>query len=299
MWATLVDTIPLNITRRKSLDTFESHFDILTMELDQGVIRYQITGKGPNLVIACDPPSTLASYQTLLEILANDFRVVVFEQPGFGFSYPKNKFDFSFDSYQKIFSCFLDRLNLNKYILSLPCVAGFSAIELANLKPDKITHIVLIQTPSWKGIKAWATGRDRKRILRKPIFGQLALMALKKKRAGDWYSSVIANSNNSKAFSSDTLDQFNHGACFCLASAFQKYIFSADPTLTTPSQPTLSVWGGDDKSHSFTDIKGIKTLIPHATCVTFDDCGHSPEIENPLRFSNLLKSFIFNSNVLR
>jgi pimeloyl-ACP methyl ester carboxylesterase len=299
MWATLVDTIPLNITRRKSLDTFESHFDILTMELDQGVIRYQITGKGPNLVIACDPPSTLASYQTLLEILANDFRVVVFEQPGFGFSYPKNKFDFSFDSYQKIFSCFLDRLNLNKYILSLPCVAGFSAIELANLKPDKITHIVLIQTPSWKGIKAWATGRDRKRILRKPIFGQLALMALKKKRVGDWYSSVIANSNNSKAFSSDTLDQFNHGACFCLASAFQKYIFSADPTLTTPSQPTLSVWGGDDKSHSFTDIKGIKTLIPHATCVTFDDCGHSPEIENPLRFSNLLKSFIFNSNVLR
>jgi pimeloyl-ACP methyl ester carboxylesterase len=299
MWATLVDTIPLNITRRKSLDTFESHFDILTMELDQGVIRYQITGKGPNLVIACDPPSTLASYQTLLEILANDFRVVVFEQPGFGFSYPKNKFDFSFDSYQKIFSCFLDRLNLNKYILSLPCVAGFSAIELANLKPDKITHIVLIQTPSWKGIKAWATGRDRKRILRKPIFGQLALMVLKKKRVGDWYSSVIANSNNSKAFSSDTLDQFNHGACFCLASAFQKYIFSADPTLTTPSQPTLSVWGGDDKSHSFTDIKGIKTLIPHATCVTFDDCGHSPEIENPLRFSNLLKSFIFNSNVLR
>jgi pimeloyl-ACP methyl ester carboxylesterase len=299
MWATLVDTIPLNITRRKSLDTFESHFDILTMELDQGVIRYQITGKGPNLVIACDPPSTLASYQTLLEILANDFRVVVFEQPGFGFSYPKNKFDFSFDSYQKIFSCFLDRLNLNKYILSLPCVAGFSAIELANLKPDKITHIVLIQTPSWKGIKAWATGRDRKRILRKPIFGQLALMVLKKKRVGDWYSSVIANSNNSKAFSSDTLDQFNHGACFCLASAFQKYIFSADPTLTTPSQPTLSVWGVDDKSHSFTDIKGIKTLIPHATCVTFDDCGHSPEIENPLRFSNLLKSFIFNSNVLR
>jgi pimeloyl-ACP methyl ester carboxylesterase len=299
MWATLVDTVPLNITRRKSLDTFDSKFDILTMELDQGVIRYQIAGEGPNLVIACDPPSTLASYQILLATLANDFRVIVFEQPGFGFSYPKNNFDFSFDSYKKLISGFLDRLNLNKYILSLPCVAGFSAIEIANLNPDIITHIVLIQTPSWKGIKAWAIGRDSKRILQKPIIGQLALMALKKKRVGDWYSSVIANPNNSKAFSSDTLGQFNHGACFCLASAFQQYIFSADPVLITPSQPTLSVWGGNDESHSFTDIKGIKTLIPHAICVTFDDCGHSPEIENPIKFSNLLKSFIFNSDALR
>ncbi len=299
MWATLVDTVPLNITRGKSLDTFDSKFDILTMELDQGVIRYQIAGKGPNLVIACDPPSTLASYQILLETLAEDFRVVVFEQPGFGFSYPKNNFDFSFDSYQKIFSCFLDRLNLNKYILSLPCVAGFSAIELANLKSDKITHIVLIQTPSWKGIKAWATRRDSKRILRKPVFGQLALMALKKNHVGNWYSSVIASPDNSKVFSSNTLDQFNHGAWFCLASAFQRYIFSADPVLTTPSQPTLSVWGRNDESHSFTDINGIKTLIPHATCVTFDDCGHSPEIESPIKFSNLLKSFIFDPDALR
>lgn len=295
MIATLVDTLPLKNKIRNHSNKITSDENTYLMELDKGWIRYQIEGDGPTLVIACDPPSTLASYQELLKYLSPHFKVVLMEQPGFGFSYPKVGFDFSFKQTNNLIADFLVKLDLAPYVLSLPCVTGFSAIVLADQYPKMISHLVLIQTPDWEQLKIWANGRDSKNLLRKPVVGQLALMALKNKRVGDWYDTVMADQENANKFTKQTRDQFNKGACFCLASGFQKYLFSGDPDLPIPSQPVLAIWGEKDLSHGQTLKRSTLNIVPHATFVTLDHCGHSAEIEDPEAFVHELRSFLSNN----
>jgi hypothetical protein len=67
---------------------------IRIVDLPTAQVRVRIASHGPRtLVFACDMPNVVESYDVLFHLLQDDFRVVCFEQPGFGFSYPKRGFD--------------------------------------------------------------------------------------------------------------------------------------------------------------------------------------------------------------
>lgn len=296
MISTLVDTVPLEIKMKRLLQKdFFAEDGIQLIELSKGWIRCQVKGAGPTIVMACDPPTTLASYQDILNHLAINFRVVLIEQPGFGFSYPKAGYGFTFDQTNSALHEFLVKLDLAPYILALPCVIGFSAIALANRYPDLVSHIVLTQTPNWDQMKQWAIGRDQKGILRTPFVGQVLLGALKYFRINDWYAKSIADQAQSEYFKTQTIEQLRRGACFCLASGFQNYIFSGDPRVEPPKQPVLAIWGGQDNTHRASNHLSILEVAPNAKCIELKHCGHSPELEDPEAYSREINSFYLDS----
>ncbi len=61
-----------------------------------GLIRVLDTGghKHPLLIVP-DGPCVIEHYADLIDLLSPDFRVVCLDLPGFGFSYPSLKYDFS------------------------------------------------------------------------------------------------------------------------------------------------------------------------------------------------------------
>ena len=56
--------------------------------------------------------------------------------------------------------------------------------------------------------------------------------------------------------------------------------------------PTLVVWGRDDLFVPASDAAGFIERIPGAELVVFDDCGHMPMAERPVRFNRLLARFV-------
>ncbi len=168
MIAGLVDTVLPTLRSTSVLHgvASKSRSNIRFMDMGTTWIRYCITGdRGPTIVLNTDPPSTIESYDQTIDQLSRYFRVITFEVPGFGFSFPKKlNFQFDFESITRTLSQFLIALDLGPYILSLPCVLGFSAIKIANIYPDLVSHIVLNQVPSWQGVLDWRTGRDSKGI---------------------------------------------------------------------------------------------------------------------------------------
>ena len=97
--ATWIDTVVPNIRSRSIAQSseFNSRPGIANLQLSTTLIRYRMVGDGPQtLVLAADPPVVIEQYDELIQCLKDDFRVIVFELPGFGFSLPRSGFRFDF-----------------------------------------------------------------------------------------------------------------------------------------------------------------------------------------------------------
>jgi pimeloyl-ACP methyl ester carboxylesterase len=263
------------------------------IDVNSAVIRFRIAGQGfPTLVFCVDPPVVIELYDELIAELAKEFRVVVFEPPGFGLSFPRLSFSFSQTGLNSAVETFLDRLALGRYVLIFPCVTAYGALWIAHRRPDLVSHLVLPQAPSWSQELVWRNRRDPRGLLRCPVVGQLALRLLRRRRAPDWFRYALADGSQLAKFNAATDDAFARGAGFSLASAFQRYL---TPNASAPDRvdtPTLVVWGECDRSHAKTDKSSSKELATAVSCQHFLSAGHFPELESPKEFAHALRGFL-------
>ncbi len=84
---------------------------------------------------------------------------------------------------------------------------------------------------------------------------------------------------------------FKHGAMWSLASAYQIYMDARDE-LPRPNQPILSIWGASDRSHPANNAHSLARLYGGVQTVTFDDLGHTPELEAPDLVLAAIRDFV-------
>ena len=96
--------------------------DIFFAEFDEYLIRYRLCGKGERcIVIVPGAPNMIEHYDRLVELLRADFRILIFELPGFGFSVPKKaNYDYSLQTCTDITIQMLEHLHL----LQMPLLLG-------------------------------------------------------------------------------------------------------------------------------------------------------------------------------
>ncbi len=126
----------------------------------------------------------------------------------------------------------------------------------------------------------WKAGRDPKGILARPILGQLAMARMAPKRMPHWYGLSVGRKEHIPHFCTCAERSFQHGAMWSLASAYQIYMNQRDE-LPRPPQPILSIWGAADRSHPAGNAHSLAQLYEGVRTVTFDDLGHTPELEAP------------------
>ncbi len=290
--------LPVLIGQRQSTESAhqEKPDTYRFMQLASTSIRYSISGSGSTCIaISADPPVPLEACSELIEKLSKNHTVVAFEAPGFGFSHParlNSRHDFN--TATRNVMDFLVKVDRGPYVLALPCILGFSALRIAHENEALVSQVVLIQTPSWPEALNWRNGRDPRKILQTPVLGQLALLALGRKRVERWFADVITDSHKAATLTEAARESFDKGACFSLASCFQTYM-RKDPKLSRIRQPCLIVWGNEDASHCRTDKSSSRSF-----CENFHECilngvGHSPELEDPDRFVHELNSFLKNN----
>ncbi|MBY0459892.1 MAG: alpha/beta hydrolase, partial [Gemmataceae bacterium] len=126
---------------------------IRTLACAAGRIRVFDSGPerhdSPVVVIAPDGPNAIEHYSELVRLLAGQLRVVVFDLPGFGRSYPSADFRFRLADGAKATLEVLDALDIRRATLAFPCANGFYAAAVARAAPDRVAALVLAQTPSY------------------------------------------------------------------------------------------------------------------------------------------------------
>jgi len=98
----------------------------------------------PVLLLLHGFPSASHMFRDLMPLLANQYRVIAPDLPGFGNTKapPRGQFDYSFENIYKVIEGFTEALNLNKYSLYVFDYGAPTGLRLAVANPEKVTAII-------------------------------------------------------------------------------------------------------------------------------------------------------------
>lgn len=288
MTGKFIDTL---IYSWKSKPKFGDGFSYL--DTDFGRIRvFDTKGHLPIIMTVPDGPNVIEHQMPLINDLAKDYRVICFEYPGLGFSFPNNRYDYSFSSGSDLLFQVMESLNLGKVSLLFSCSNGYYAIQAAIVKPERFNHIFLSQTPSIHSIIKW-TEKSIPNMLKVPLIGQLTNAVFAKNLIDEWYKYSLPKNHESKhEYSQIAKSSIANGGCFCLSSLVLGLNKDRKSELNLIGVPTTLVWGAMDFTHRKTDKNSIKDHIKNCEIIEFKNCGHFPELENRKDYVKLINERI-------
>jgi pimeloyl-ACP methyl ester carboxylesterase len=282
---------------------------IRIVELPSTNVRVRVAGAGPRVVFACDPPNVIEQYDEVVERLARDFTVIVFEQPGFGFSFPKPGWTFTRREFADALRELLEVLDMAPYALAFPCVSTYYGMQVAHDHPALVDRLILMQAAAWREQRRWIRRVARlftlvtlgvplfgDRIFSTPYVGQMLGAVLEPSFPRRTHRFAVHRGffrRDIKAKFIDPGDRaFRNGACNCMPSLLQRYVLEEDLPFTTLSQPAVILWGAADLTHRGTDRAGLTTHVPAARVITIPDTGHHLELENPEAICREIRAFL-------
>ena len=257
--------------------------------LHRTAVRALDTGSGRHtLVFIPEPPNTIEHYRALADSLAETHRVIVYDVPGFGFSYPTFAFDYSVEHQAEALVALLHRLKVRQATVFAPGLMAYAAMAAARQDPLLVERLVLLQSASVPELRAWTGRMDAKVVLIRPWIGQLAAAFGKGHMFKHWYRSVQPEGADLSGFVDHAAWTLSLGAAFCLASTVQQ-LHACDPTFFEGSEvPIVAVWGDADRSYEGVDPRSIQEHAPQATVEVFEGVGHYPDLEATARLLALL-----------
>lgn len=298
----------------------------------RALVRYSLTRTGADaapalaLVCAADSPNTLESFCELfagepkvLAALAGAVCAVVgYEPPGTGFSFPSSSFAHGLDHHVDVLCEFLERLRpvagVQHFALYFPCGSAFVALAAAARRPDLVAALIVPQCAGPTEQLRWLKRIDVGGMLATPFVGQLvnfaarcralarssapALSAPRARRrllARKWFEVAVAHRPQREVLARHALQALDAGACWCLASAFQRLPAGVQRGLPAAPQPALSLWGVADRTHRKTrraSCLELSASLRAADVVELPGVGHCPELEAPLQVAERIALFL-------
>lgn len=293
MTGTLIDTL-IAMPRRKRGRAFGGQgAGIRYLNTRAGQLRYVDTrGNKPVLITTPDGPCVIEHYSELIPKLAETFRVICFEMPGTGFSYPSAAYSFTATETSDFMLEIMNTLAVDKAAFAFTCVNAMHATNFAVRFPDRVTHLVLAQIASVAAMRDW-TGHNIPAPLRVPYVGQFVGAVTAKTLAVKWFSVSLPRPSEHRApFTKTALDSIQSGGCFCLSSIVQGAARTPDTDILGATHPTLMIYGDADFSHRHTDFTGLTDTVPQAKMIKYEGCGHFPNLERTNDYTAHLTQFV-------
>jgi pimeloyl-ACP methyl ester carboxylesterase len=292
MLGAYVDSVLAGITTKKGRGINRGRLPTAIVRTTVGPVRvYDSNTAGPCVVFVPDGPNVIEHYEALFALLTPRLRVVCFDMPGFGFSLPERNYEHSLVQGANAVLGVLDAVGVQRATLAFSCANGFYAMRAAALASSRVTSLVLAQTPSLTAMRAW-TDRVIPWPVRVPVVGQVFVWALRKRIAQGWYDVALPKGTDRSPYHDTTRRALADGACNCLASVVQGLAHEQVDVVAGLALPCTMVWGPQDRSHRYTEPDSLHDCIPGAEIVSFDECGHFPDLEAPTRYAEILFSHL-------
>jgi pimeloyl-ACP methyl ester carboxylesterase len=263
------------------------HTSIHRVEADGVSVFYREAGavEAPVVLLLHGFPASSFQYRELIPRLADQYRVIAPDLPGFGFTEvpAERKYKYTFDALARTIEAFTNALQLKRYALYVFDYGAPTGFRLAMAHPDRITAIVSQNGnayeeglgDSWAPIrKYWAepTAENRE-VIRKNI------LTLEGTRWQYTHGVSDPKSVPPESYTLDTalferpgnkeiqLDLFlDYATNLKLYPKFQEYFRKSKP-------PLLAIWGKNDPFFIPPGADAYRKDIPNAQ-IQFLDTGH-------------------------
>lgn len=275
------------------------------VEADGVRVFYRAAGEpaAPVILLLHGFPASSFMFRELIPRLANRYRVIAPDLPGFGFTEvpAERKYVYSFDGLAATIGAFTEALRINRYALYVFDYGAPTGFRLAMAHPERVTAIVSQNGnayeeglgAAWGPIrKYWAAPTTENReVLRKNV---LTLEGTRRQ-----YTYGVANPD-SIAPESYTLDTallehpgnkdiqldllLDYASNVQLYPKFQEYFRRLKP-------PLLAIWGKNDPFFIPAGAEAFRKDLPNAQ-VQFLDTGHFATETHVVEISSAMRVFL-------
>ena len=278
---------------------------IHNVEADGVKVFYREAGdpSAPVVLLLHGFPTSSFMFRELIPRLADRFRVIAPDLPGFGFTeVPEGRnYTYSFDALARTIEAFTEALGLNRYAIYVFDYGAPTGLRLAMAHPERVSAIVSQNGnaydeglgDAWGPIrKYWAepTAENRE-VIRKNILNL---------EGTRWQYTHGVAKPESVAPESYTLDaallerpgnkeiQLNlfldYASNVKLYPKFQEYFRKSKP-------PLLAIWGKNDPFFIPAGAEGFRKDLPNAK-IQFIDTGHFATETHVVEIASAMESFL-------
>jgi pimeloyl-ACP methyl ester carboxylesterase len=255
-------------------------------------IAYKTFGKGDPILLINGYSFTMDSWDpTLLETLASNYTVIIFNNRGIGNTTSGTK-QFSIEQFANDTAGLLEALNIKKADVLAWSLGGRIAQELTLNYPDRVGKLILYaigcggeesvpQSQEVRNEFVNGTGTAEDRIARLvPLFFPQ-----------EWRNENPNYLENIPKTTETILNQTLNKQIEAAANAP-----STCDRLKNITQPTLVIVGTDDAATPAANSLRMAELIPGSWFVQIKGGGHGLMYQYPEQFSNIVKTFLENTN---
>src|SRR6266566_5029100 len=283
-----------------------------TVEADGVRVFYRAAGnsEAPVVLLLHGFPTSSFMFRELIPRLADHYRVIAPDLPGFGFTEvpAERKYAYSFDGLAVTIEAFTQALKLDRFALYVFDYGAPTGFRLAMAHPDRVTAIVSQNGNAYEeGLgEAWSPIRkywsaptaENRDILRKSILTEGGTR---------WqYTHGVTNPESvpPESYTLDTalleragnkeiqLDLFlDYASNVILYPKFQEYFRKSKP-------PLLAVWGKNDPFFIPAGAEAFRKDIPGAK-IQFLDTGHFALETHVVEISAAMKDFFERNGIAR
>lgn len=259
-------------------------------QVDGTRIRYLEAGHGAPVIFLHGLGASMYAWRkNLPPVAAAGFRVIAFDNRGFGFS-DKPAGPYDNEAYARLLIALMDSLHLPEAVLVGHSMGGAVAAEVAIEYPSRVRGLVLIGSAGLGARESVVF-----RVARWPLVGPV-LLALR----GRGLTARILRStyaDPSKVTEAD-VDQYyapvaepEYGRA--LRGVLRQFRLDAlAGRLDRVAAPTLLLWGEEDRIVPLAFGRALATGIPRSSFLTVRRAGHSVQEEAPGEVNELLIKFL-------
>lgn len=256
-----------------------------TVDVDGVKIFYREAGPpdAPVLLLPHGYPSSSFQYRGLMPALADQWRVIAPDFPGFGYSEAPADFDYSFGGYADLLDKFLAKLGVRRFVLYLFDYGSQVGFQLAMKDPSRIAGLVIQNGDAYEETlgpkygplrEYWESPTPERRAelakavsaegLREEVLGEVPPQTAEKISPDLWQLSwplMEPNRDIMVGFFLEILSSVR------LYPQYQAYLREHQP-------PTLIVWGPQDGYMPAESARAYLKDLPKAELHLFEDGGH-------------------------
>jgi pimeloyl-ACP methyl ester carboxylesterase len=275
-----------------------------TVTIDGLNVFYREAGPpdAPPVLLLHGFPSSSRMWQPLMDRLADRYRMVAPDYPGFGHSdaKPADSFSYTFDHITDYVERFTDEISLDRYALVVQDYGGPVGMRLAIRRPERLSALVVHNAvchevglgPLWETRRAFWSDRARnEHALRENFFSP---MATRLRHVGhspnldrydpDLWTDELSFLNRSGQHDIQTDLFYDYRTNVASYPLWQQWLREKQP-------PLLVVWGRYDPSFELAEAEAYRRDVPGAE-VHVIDAGHFALDEAPDLVADLTGNFL-------
>jgi pimeloyl-ACP methyl ester carboxylesterase len=249
------------------------------------------------IVLIHGTSASLHTWEGWVRALKGQRRVITFDLPGFGLTGPftgqYTPGDYHGDTYARFVLDLLDTLNVQRVVLGGNSLGGEVAWRVAAMAPERVASLVLVDAagPAFTP-ESVPLGF---RIARVPVLNRISEFALPRALVAEGVANVYADPARVKPELVDryfelTLREGNRRA---LRQRMESLVSGEHAErIGLLQQPTLIVWGAQDRLIPPAIGQEFQRLIKGSQLVVLDGLGHVPQEEDAARSVAPVKAFL-------